>query len=178
MARSDAHLRRFIPFTTERARTLDEMVPWLRQHRALFDQDLHYRYAVFDRAGDVLLGEAMLLDRTQEGEREVGYWTDASQCGRGYATEAAAAVVALAFELDGVAEVTLSCSPANLGSVGVARKLGFQHLETVARPDPVSPDDREKMCWTLTRAGYGGSLAAELPLRALDALGRPLIERP
>ncbi len=177
MARSDAHLRRFIPFSTADVRDLYETTQWLRGHRALFDRDEHYRYAVFDTTGDTLLGETMLLDREQRGDREVGYWIGLEHCGQGFATEATAAMVALAFELDGAPEVTLHCSPVNVGSVHVARKLGFEHLSTRTRTDPVSPDDLESMTWALTREAYPRTVGARAPLRAYDALGRSILER-
>lgn len=176
MARSDAHLRRFVPMTSPHPRTLDETREWLEEPRRQFEADEHYRYVVFDRPG-ALVGEVLLLDREQTGAREIGYWIDVEQCRKGYATEAAAVMVALAFELDGVDEVFLNCAPRNLGSVGVARNLGFEHVSTRTRTDPVSPDDRESMRWLLTREAYTGSLAARLALRGWDADGQLLLDR-
>ena len=45
--RSDAHLRPWIPFMAREPRTFDQTVQWLREIRAAFDSDQHYRYAAF-----------------------------------------------------------------------------------------------------------------------------------
>ena len=140
----------------------------------MFDRDEHYRYAVLDRAG-TLLGEVMLLDREQTGARELGYFMDTAQCGKGYATEASAALLQVAFDVEGVSSVELGCAEANRGSVAIAKKLGFEHLSTTERSAPLNEDDRYSMHWSLWASSYRRSLWAEMDVHALDALGRPLL---
>lgn len=174
--RSDAHLRPFIPFMKDEPRSPAETVRWVRQHRAAFDRDELYRYAVFDRDERVLIGEMMLLDRHQTGEREVGYWIDVNQCGRGFATEGTAAMTRLAFELDGVDRVDLHCDPRNRGSAGVARKLGFIHEATLQRR--FTDNDgvlRDTMIWAMFREGFAASPAAAVAVTAFDCLGARLL---
>ena len=60
---SDQHLRPWIPFMKDEPRTLSQTVDWLRQHRANFDTDKLYRYGVFSREDQTLVGENMLLPR-------------------------------------------------------------------------------------------------------------------
>jgi len=174
--RSDQHLRPFIPFMKDEPRTLAATAAWLRGHRASFDLDRHYRYAVLDAGERTLLGEAMLLDRHGDGEREVGYWLDRAHLGQGHATTAAAAMTRLAFELDAVDRVELQCAPDNVRSAALAARLGFVHEATLARR---ARDTEGKvidlMMWTMFRSAYPTSPAAAVPLRAYDALGERLL---
>jgi RimJ/RimL family protein N-acetyltransferase len=56
---------------------------------------------------------------------ELGYIVNPRDHGRGYATEAAAALVRHAFAEMGVHRVTASCDPANIASWRVLEKIGF-----------------------------------------------------
>ncbi len=62
---------------------------------------------------------------------EIGYWLRTSCAGRGYMTEAAAALTALAFDAFGARRVEIRCDPRNARSAAVARRLGFEHEGTI-----------------------------------------------
>ncbi len=62
---------------------------------------------------------------TAEGTVEIGYGVHPDQRNRGYATEAARALVAWALSQDTVARVTAHCRPANGASVSVLTKAGL-----------------------------------------------------
>jgi RimJ/RimL family protein N-acetyltransferase len=66
------------------------------------------------------------------GEVEVGWHLHPDSWGRGYATEAARAVVDRAFS-DGLLEVYAVVRPGNEPSLGVCRKLGMQPLGRTTR---------------------------------------------
>ncbi len=123
---SDQHLRPWIPFMKDEPRTLRQTVDWLRQHRANFDTDKHYRYGVFSREDQSLVGENMLLSRVGPGGLEVGYWTHVNCSGHGYATEASCAMIRVAFEVACIERVEMHCAPANTASVMIPKKLGFR----------------------------------------------------
>lgn len=172
---SDAYLRPFIPFMVSEPRSLPDTVTWLRRHRACFDRDQHYRYAIFDPTEEALMGETMLLDRADDGQREIGYWLSPEHAGHGYAREAAAAMTRLAFELDGVDRVEIQCAPENTRSVALARRLGYRHEATLARRITGTDGEvRDLMIWVMFRASYASSPPSELPLQAFDCLGAPL----
>lgn len=59
---------------------------------------------------------------------ELGYWLDSRATGRGYMTEAGAAVLAVAFERLGLLALGVRCHPANVRSLATARRLGFTEL--------------------------------------------------
>jgi RimJ/RimL family protein N-acetyltransferase len=130
---------------------------------------------MFDRDERVLLGETMLLDRAGDGQREIGYWLGYRHAGKGYATEGAAAMTRVAFELDRVRRVEIQCAPENTRSVAVAVRLGFEHEATLAaRVVDTEGTTRDLMIWTMTSERYPASLSARLQLAAYDGLGKPL----
>jgi ribosomal-protein-alanine N-acetyltransferase len=57
---------------------------------------------------------------------ELGYGVHSEHRNRGYATEAARALVAWALAQDGVVRVTARCRPANVASIGVLGKAGLE----------------------------------------------------
>jgi len=77
-------------------------------------------------AGGVLVGSCGFVGRpSAEGEAEIGYGFLPAFCGLGYATEAAAALVAWAFSHPAVRRVWAQADPQNRASVRVLEKAGF-----------------------------------------------------
>jgi ribosomal-protein-alanine N-acetyltransferase len=99
--------------------------------RLLRDYTVHQRahgysfWGVVERSSGALIGDAGLY-RTPAGEVELGYTLAAPWWGRGYATEAAEAWLAAAFETLGIAEVIALAEPANVASLRVLEKVGMR----------------------------------------------------
>ena len=66
-------------------------------------------------------------------EGSLGYWLDRSEWGRGYAYEAACAVVRFAREDAGLRKLTAGHSYDNPASGRILRKLGFRFVDAVPR---------------------------------------------
>lgn len=172
----DDHLRPYIPFMKDEPRTLSQTAQWLRGHRAAFDLDQMYRYAVFDADEDSLLGENMLLSRVGPGGLEIGYWTHKNVIGTGIATESSCAMIRVAFEVEKVQRVELMCAPENTASAAVAAKLGFTHEATMKqRATDTNNKLLDLMVWSLFADDYPSSYAAQQPLRAFDCLGNVVL---
>ena len=62
-----------------------------------------------------------------EGDLELGYWIGQPHWGHGYATEAAHALVDLAFRATGTDRLLVSCRAVNPASRRVIHKCGFQY---------------------------------------------------
>lgn len=168
----DQHLRPYIPFMKDEPRTLEQTARWLRGHRAAFDLDQMLRYAVFDRDEVTLLGENMLLSRVGPGALEIGYWTHKDAIGRGFATEASAAMIRVAFELEKVDRVEIMCAPENVASAGIPAKLGFTHEATVKRRAHNSDGELcDLMIWSLFASDYPSSPAAMVTYTPFDCMG-------
>jgi RimJ/RimL family protein N-acetyltransferase len=83
---------------------------------------------------------------------EIGYWLDARHTGRGYATEATAAIVRAAFALPIIEHVEIRCDPANAASAAVPRRLGFSYVTTLEK-NAKTPrgEPRDTMVFAMTR---------------------------
>lgn len=99
---------------------------WLHNRQTVLRQHGLAWYAVRLRGKAELLGNCgMLLTRATVEEPEIGYLINAEARGRGYATEAARAVIeeCAAFGLE---RIWATIRPANSASVSVAERSGFQ----------------------------------------------------
>lgn len=91
-----------------------------------------YTYAI-TLAGDGLLVGAIDLRPLPHERESLGYWVGRAHWGRGYATAAARAVIALAFTLLDVDLLTASHLERNPASGRVMEKCGLQPLRTEKR---------------------------------------------
>jgi RimJ/RimL family protein N-acetyltransferase len=98
---------------------------------------------------------------------EVGYFVVATQTGRGYATEAGAAVVDCAFTHLGMHRGDVQCRADNIASAHVATRMGFR-LEGRQRQRHRKRDGElvDRLWYGLLRAEW----AAQRP--SLPAIGR------
>jgi len=90
-----------------------------------------------------LVGACMIAVTSAQHRRgELGYVLAREHWGRGYATEAASAVLAFARDDLGLVRVEATCRPGNVGSQRVLRRLGMQP-EGVLRSHMVIRGQRE-----------------------------------
>jgi RimJ/RimL family protein N-acetyltransferase len=117
--------------------------PLLARRLAAFGADFaaarEWRYGLFTPAEDEVIGEVGLYPRNaerrvphSEADRvEVGYWLRSDLTGRGLATEAVQAVLAIAHTLRGITLIEIRCDARNTPSAAVPRRLGFKLAETL-----------------------------------------------
>ncbi len=170
------HLSPWMPWARGDRPSVESTTAGLRRWRAHFDRDEDYVYAIFSRDEKVVLGSSGLHTRRGENVREIGYWIHVDHIGKGYATEASAALTRVAFEIDRVHRVEIYCVPNNLRSAAVPRKLGFTH-EATRREYLEGGNDtyRDAMVWTLLATEYPASPAASANVAAFDVLGRRIL---
>ncbi len=168
------HLRPWMPWAAHEPTTLEAKVALLRTFRGNFDLDRDYVYGIFDRDESAVLGGSGLHTRLGPGALEIGYWIRADAINQGLATEVAAALTRVAFEVNGVQRVEIHCVTANVRSAAVPRKLGFRHEATLPRRITHGDEQHDEMIWTLFAEQYASSPAAHVDAAAYDALGRPL----
>ena len=176
---SAAHLeapdQRERPTVDDEGQYLEETLLWLRRARAAFDSDTEYRYGLFEPGEQRLVGEVSLFKRVGPGAREIGYWIDRHLARRGLATEAAAAMVRIAFEIDRVERVEIHHSADNTASGAVPRRLGFTQDARLRRRSLDSDDVvRDLAIWTLFADEYPDSPASRVAIFAYDATGQAL----
>jgi RimJ/RimL family protein N-acetyltransferase len=73
-----------------------------------------------------LVGDAGFIGRPTDGEIEIGYSILPAKRGRGYATEATAALLQWGLAREDVTRIVAGCAPDNLSSTRVLEKLGMQ----------------------------------------------------
>jgi RimJ/RimL family protein N-acetyltransferase len=169
------HLRPWMPWAHTEPQSLDEKAELLRRFRSEFDADLNWIYGIFDRESQGVLGGTGLHPRVGPGGLEIGYWVRASCVGRGYASEAAAALTRVAFRVQGVDRVEIHCHPANAASTAVPRRLGYRHEATLRRRTVgVQGRLEDSMVWTMLREELAASAAGRAQIEAYDLLGRRL----
>ena len=123
-----------------------------------------------------MLGASGLHTRAGEGAREIGYWIHVDHVGQGYATELAAALTRVAFEVSAVDRVEIRCDPANVRSAAIPRKLGYELEATLRRRSTGSNGEpRDALVFSLFADTFPGTRSARYPLRAFDAAGRRLL---
>ena len=113
------HYSAFIPFYVE-----GDPAERVERYRSNFESGEGWVYAAFD--GDRMIGGGMLFPRIGPGALELGYQLRRDATGRGYATEIAARLLEIAFEVCGADRVEAHIDPDNAASIAVARRLGLQ----------------------------------------------------
>lgn len=170
------HLRPWMEWAQDEPRDLEEQINRLRECRARFDADRDYVYGILNRDETQVLGSSGLHTRAGDDALEIGYWVHAAHIGQGLATETAAALTQVAFQVNRVQRVEIHCAADNVRSAAVPRKLGYVH-EATLREREFSPDGRPRdmMVWTLLAAEYPASPAAAAAVEAFDVAGRRLL---
>lgn len=182
------HLRPWMPWAARYPQPMQDMVEQLRRFRGQFDLGQDYIMGIFSRdesrgdesrgdesRGDEsrLIGGTGLHPRGGEGAREIGYWIRADEINKGYATETAAALTRVGFEIEKLRRVGIHCDVANVRSAAVPAKLGYTHEATLPRRLRGGDEQfHDEMVWTLHAEDYTASPAAQMPYEAYDAAGR------
>lgn len=111
-------------------------------------------YLVVQRASEQVCG-AISCQFDQHGA-ELGYILASEYWGRGYATEAARAVIDSIWRIDGVYRIWATCDTCNLASIHVLEKLGMSCEGRLKRWAPCpnlygDPAPRDVYCYSLSR---------------------------
>lgn len=86
-----------------------------------------YQYALVRRGDSRLIGNCGIrVHDPNKREANIGYELDATFWGRGYATEAARAIVNFGFESLGLHRIVAECITGNTASARVLEKVGFR----------------------------------------------------
>jgi RimJ/RimL family protein N-acetyltransferase len=138
-------------------RSADEVAEGLAADIAAFHSGGHQRWTVWLRDGEVRVGRCGLFHVRSpaaapalQGQREIGWTFAEPHWGRGYASEAARAVLAYAFGSLGVPRVWSQTSDSNGGSTRMMQRLGFTRRAECDYVDPdYPPEDNPTTVWSL-----------------------------
>ncbi len=119
-------------------------------------------WAIVERASGVPAGTVLLKPLPDGGgEIEIGWHLHPDSWGRGYASEAASALLACGFSY-GLREVWAVTDPANDRSIAVCRRIGMRLLGTTSR----WYHEPSLMFWAGADPGSSPSLSPDAPLPA------------
>ncbi|MBE9011934.1 GNAT family N-acetyltransferase [Pseudanabaenaceae cyanobacterium LEGE 13415] len=170
------HLRPWMPWAHEEPQSLQQKIDLLRRFRSQFDRSENFIYGIFSSDEQFVLGGTGLHPRIGKEALEVGYWIHANYINQGLATEVAAALTKVAFELEQVDRVEIHCDPTNLGSAAIPKKLKFIHEATLGRRvEDQQQQKRDSMIWSMFADMYPKSPAAQIQIEAFDAIGQKLL---
>jgi ribosomal-protein-alanine N-acetyltransferase len=99
---------------------------WIGMHAGVAERDEGLTLAVTEKASGALVGAVGLAIARPQGRAELGYWVGVDYWGRGYATEAARAMLDYAFGPLDLRRVVAHCLTRNPGSWRVMEKIGMQ----------------------------------------------------
>ncbi len=121
-----AHLANFLSAQHETMQSpadAESIIHWFREMRQKREA---FIYGIWERSTGCYTGEVYLANPDWHVPSiEVGYFLLGDKTGQGYATEAACALVEVAFARLGALRIDLQCAADNLASQRVAARLGF-----------------------------------------------------
>jgi RimJ/RimL family protein N-acetyltransferase len=126
---------------------------------AAFAGSGYRRWTIWLRDGDFRIGRCGLFHVRSEvapvalrGQNEIGWMLAEDWWGRGYATEAAAAVLGFGFETLGYSVIFSQTSDSNGASTRMMARLGFARLPELEWVDPdYPPEDNPTTVYRLAR---------------------------
>ena len=147
---SEDHLGAWLPWVTNRPRTVQAQAELLRGFRSRFDADKEFVFGAFSKAGECL-GSLGLHRSVGPQAFEIGYWLGRASSGQGLGTEMVAAACQAAIVALQAQRIEIHCAPDNLPSVRVAAKLGFTHEATLPRRLMSAPGAHDMRLWARWR---------------------------
>jgi RimJ/RimL family protein N-acetyltransferase len=173
------HLLPWMPWAVDEPRELQAQMDTLRLWRSKFDRNEDFVYGIFNPEENRVLGGTGLHTRIGPGGLEIGYWIRKDAIHQGLATETAAALTQVAFEVESVNRVEIHCDPQNFASAAVPRRLGFTE-EAILRQRATDTQGhwRDTQLWTLLREDYPHTPAASAKIKVYDVIGRKILGEP
>ena len=145
---------------------------WIASHRERYDEGVALTLAVTERQGRSLVGAMGLSVDAGNLTGELGYWIGVPYWGRGYATEAAQAVLAHGFGPLGLERIHACHLAPNLASGRVMQKLGMVQ-EGVLRQHVVKWGVRyDLIYYGLLRPEYLATQHQSVTVSTTDTVGR------
>ena len=105
---------------------IEDALLWMESHLENYETSKSYEFAVTDKENGELFGGIALSNSQRFNHGEITYWIGEEFWGRGYATEAAEALVQFAFSEKKYHKVFARCFGSNPASGRVLQKLGMR----------------------------------------------------
>lgn len=145
------HLQPWMAWAAEPA-TEEAMATFFATAEEQWDQRRDFGYSIVD-GQDSVIGGCGLHARIGSNGLEIGYWVHVDWAGRGVATEAARALTAAAFRIEGIERVRIQCEDTNVRSARVPEKLGYT-FDGIKIPDDGPCSGRPTQVWWMQRSDW------------------------
>ncbi|MBK7139155.1 MAG: GNAT family N-acetyltransferase [Bacteroidetes bacterium] len=166
------HLLPWMPWAKDEPEDLSIKIARLRRFRGLFDLGQDYIFGIFDKTEQQLIGGTGLHTRIEGNAREIGYWINGNQINKGYATETVSALTQIGFEIENLDWIEIHCDPANLFSMKIPQKLGYELIKTLKNHTKDTYGNwRDTMVWSINKTAYQATTMKNIKLKAFDILG-------
>ncbi|GAM14539.1 GNAT family N-acetyltransferase [Mesobacillus selenatarsenatis] len=106
--------------------SIKDALSWMESHLENYEASKSYEFAVTDKESGQLFGAIALSNNQRFNHGEIAYWIGEEYWGRGFATEAAEAIVQFAFSEMKYHKVFARCFHSNPASGRVLEKLGMR----------------------------------------------------
>lgn len=106
--------------------SIEDALGWIALHQENYKSDRFYEFAVTDKESGELYGAVALSNNQKFSNGEIAYWIGEEFWGKGFATEAAQAVVDFAFRVKAYHKVYARYFISNPASGKVMQKLGMK----------------------------------------------------
>ncbi len=170
------HLLPWMAWAEHEPTSLEAKIALLRKARADYDLGQDGMMGIWDKTETTFIGSTGLHDRVKGNAIEIGYWIDARQTGKGYMTEAVAALSKVSFEIEQWDRVEIHCNPANIASARIPEKLGYTHEGTLKKRIPGAKGERvDEIIWSLFREDYQQLPVRQTAIKAFDVVGREMV---
>lgn len=132
--------------------SIEDALRWIAHHLDHFNADRIYEFAVTDNESGELYGAIALSNNQNYSNGELAYWIGEEFWGKGYATEAAKAVVQFAFDVKNYHKVYARYFHSNPASGRVMQKLGMKEEGILI--DQVKKDNRfeDLVCYGIIKS--------------------------
>ncbi|QII04128.1 GNAT family N-acetyltransferase [Rhodococcoides fascians A25f] len=147
IARNHTRLLPWMGWVTDESAQVATQVARIADAREQWDAGEMFDYGIFDLVDGSFMGKIGMHRRIGPHGIELGYWLDAEAEGRGVMTEATAALVREALELDGITRVEIHCDAANSRSQAVPERLGFALDRIEHRSIAAASETGRHMVW-------------------------------
>jgi len=104
--------------------------------------------------GDLIGNCGARLNDWNDWDAEIGYELSADHWGKGYATEAAGAMLAFAFSQLGIHRASAHCNAGNTASIHVLEKLGMRQEGRLREADFQKGRWWDKLLWGITESEW------------------------
>jgi RimJ/RimL family protein N-acetyltransferase len=165
----------WMPWAKNEPQDYSKKIELLRTFRGDFDLNKDFVYGIFDSSEDQVIGGTGLHTMHGPLALEIGYWINKEYQSKGFATEAAAALIKAGFELSDIDRIEIRCDVKNIASIKVIEKLGLKEKAVLERIQKDANDKFQDIAvYMIFRGEYEKSSFKEQNIKFYNAMGEEI----